>query len=165
MRLDFANYCIHPRYLTRKSAAVRGTLGHQTAADMSALEQARRAAASSQAMSAQDAAAATTEQQALAATDLASQLQDSYSTGQNGPTMLVSTEQSSKKAPPKHQQQLKTGCRVASADHTKQACDVVPAQPAVKKKSNQSRKQLPGPQDASAQAANDLAGKFMGFQS
>lgn len=161
MRSDFANYCIHPPYLTRMSAAVRGRLGHQTGADMPALEQARRAAASSHATSAQEAAAATTEQQALAAADLASQLQDSNEQNAN----TVSIGHSSKKAPPKYQQQVKTGCRVASADHTKQACDVVTAQPAVKKKSNQSRKQLPGPQDSPAQAANDLAGKFVGFQS
>ena len=131
-------------------------MGHQTAADMPALEQARLAAASSHATSAQDAAAATTEQQALAAADSASQLQDSNE--QSASTVFVSTEHSSRKLPPKQQQ-------VASADQTKQACASVPAQPAVKKKSNQLRKQLPGPQESPAQAANDLAGKFVGFQS
>ena len=136
---------------------------HQTAADVPALEQARRAAASSHATSAQDAALATTEQQALAAADLASQLQDSNE--QSAPTVIVSTGQSSKKLPPKQQQQLMTRGRLAPADQTKQACAVVHAQPAVKKKNNQLRKQLPGPQESPAQAANDLAGKFVGFQS
>ena len=158
-----ANYCSQPFHMAKLSAAARGTLGDQTAADMAALEQARRAAASSHATSAQDAAAATTAQQALAAADLANQLPDSNQ--QSAPTVFISTGQSSKKYPPKQQQQVMTGCRVASTDHAKQACAVLPAQPTAKKKSNQSRKQLSGPQESPVQAANDLAGKFVGFQS
>lgn len=139
-------------------------MGLQSAADMPLLEQARRAAASSHATSAHDAAAATTEQQALAAANLASRLQDNE---QHAPVVLVSPGQSSKKvaSTAQHQQKLMTGCRTASADYTKQAYAVVHTQPPVKKKINQSRKQLHPSQESSAQAANDSTGKFVGFQS
>lgn len=159
----YANFCSHPSS-DQIVLAARGTLGHQSAADVPALEQARRAAASTHAMTAQAGAAATTAQQALAAADLASKLQDSNE--QKAPTtVFVSTGQSSKKFPPKHQQQIMTRCRAAPADHTQQACAVVSTKPAVKKKSNQLRRQASIPQESSAQAASDLAGKFVGFQS
>lgn len=139
-------------------------MGLQPAANMPLLEQARRAAASTHATSAHDAAAATTEQQAVAAASLASRLHDNE---QHAPVALVSPGQSSKKlaSTAQHQQQVMSGCRTASADHTTQAYAVVPTQPAVKKKINQSRKQLHPSQESSAQAANDSAGKFVGFQS
>ena len=132
-------------------------MGDQSALDTPVVEQARRVAASSHALSAQDAAAATTEQQTLAATDMARQLQG-YNE-QDASVALVS-----KKCPAKHQQAI-TGSRVASADHTIQVHVVVPVHQAVKKKSNQPRKQLHVSQESSAQAANDSAGKFVGFQS
>ena len=129
-------------------------------ADVPALDQARRAAASCDAPSAQDAAAATTEQQALAAADTASTLQGGNK--QDGAAASTSTGQSSKNVLAQPQPQLVTS-GVAVADHKKQVHGALPAQQPIKKKSNQPRKHLQGSQELTA--ANDSVGRFAGFQS